>query len=147
MSAGDACRRDDGLKTIAGTARITSEIERRSKACTWPLSSDACQREDGLKTTAGGAISFAPPPTPKPSTTSRTGREGCKPAYGTLGQETRRGHWLADTGGLVALQRTDDGGRTMGGIRHWRGSAKYTETGRPTDRHRHTLKKHNLSEN
>ena len=26
---------------------------------------------------------------------------------------------------MVALRRTDDGGRTMGGTRHWRGAAEY----------------------
>ena len=26
----------------------------------------------------------------------------------------------------MALRRTDDGGQTMGGTRHWRGAAKYT---------------------
>ena len=50
----------------------------------------------------------------------------CNPAYGTLGQETRRGHWSAGSGGLVALRRTDDGGRTMYGTRHWRGAAEYS---------------------
>ena len=43
-------------------------------------------RVEGLKTIAGGAVSFAPPPTPKPSTPSRTGRGGCNPADGTLGR-------------------------------------------------------------
>ena len=37
---------------------------------------DACQCVKGLKTIAGGAVSFANPPTPKPRTTSRTGRGG-----------------------------------------------------------------------
>ena len=50
---------------------------------------------------------------------------GCKPAYGTLGRETSRGHWSAGAGGLVALRQTGDGGRTMGGTRHWRGAAEY----------------------
>ena len=27
---------------------------------------------------------------------------------------------------MVALRRTDDGGRTMGDTRHWRGEAEYT---------------------
>ena len=31
---------------------------------------------EGLKTITGGAVSFAPPPTPNPITTSRTGRGG-----------------------------------------------------------------------
>ena len=56
-------------------------------------------------------------------------RGGCKPAYGTLGRKNRRGHWSAEAGGLVAFRLTDDGERTMGGTRHWRGSAEYTETG------------------
>ena len=46
------------------------------EACTWPPAGDACRQDNGLKTTAGGAVSFAPPPTPKPSTTSRTGWGG-----------------------------------------------------------------------
>ena len=46
---------------------------------------------------------------------------GCKPAYGRLGREIRRGHWSAGAGGLVAFRRTDDGGRTTGGTRHWGG--------------------------
>ena len=36
---------------------------------------------------------------------------------------------MAEAGGLVALRQTDSGGRTMGGTRHWRGSAEYAETG------------------
>ena len=27
---------------------------------------------------------------------------------------------------MVALRRTDDGGRTMGGTRHWRGATEYS---------------------
>ena len=72
---------------------------------------------------------FAPPhtPIPKPSNTSRIGRGGggCKPEYGTLGRGTRGGHWSAGAKGLGARRRTDDGGRTMGGTRHWRGAAEY----------------------
>ena len=41
-------------------------------------------RVEGLKTIAGGAVSFAPPPTPKPSTTSRTGRGGVQTCIGPL---------------------------------------------------------------
>ena len=66
----------------------------------------------------------APPPTPKPSTTSCTGRGGggCKPAYGTLGQGTRRGHWSADIrrfGSFPTDGRwgTHDGGPDTGGGR------------------------------
>ena len=36
---------------------------------------------------------------------------------------------MAEAGGFVAFRRTDDGGWMMGGTRHWRGSAEYTETG------------------
>ena len=35
-------------------------------------------------TIAGGAVSYAPPPTPEPSTASRTGLEGKPPNIGTL---------------------------------------------------------------
>ena len=41
---------------------------------------------------------------------------GRKPAYGTLGKETRKIHWSTEAGGLVAFRRTDDRGRTMWGI-------------------------------
>ena len=73
-----------------------------------------------------GAPSSSPPhphPSQVPPAVQVGG--GCKPAYGTLGRETRRGHWSAGAGGLVALLRTDDGGRTMGGTSHWRGAAEY----------------------
>ena len=107
---------------------LKRELERRLEQERYPGA--ACRRVEVLKTIAGGAVSFALPPTPKPSTTSRTGRGGgCKPAYGTLGQENRRGHWSAEAGGLVAFRRTDDGGRTIGVTRHWRGSDEYTEMG------------------
>ena len=74
------------------------------------------RRVEGLKTIAGGVVSFAPPHTPKPSTTSRISPVGCKPAYGMLGKENRRRHLSAEAGGLVAFRRTDHGGRTMWGI-------------------------------
>ena len=68
------------------------------------------------------------PPHPHPSQVPPAAQVvggGCKPAYGTLGWEARRGHWSAGAGGLVALRRTDDGGRTMGGTIQWRGAAEY----------------------
>ena len=79
------------------------------------LKGDACQRVEGLKTIAGGAVSFAPSPTPKPSTTSRTGRGGVQTyiwdaGFRKPGEDIGR----PIAGGLVAFLRTDDGGRTMG---------------------------------
>ena len=52
-------------------------------------------RVEGLKTMSGGAVSFAPPSTPKPSTTSRTVRGGGANLLWTDGQETRRRLWSA----------------------------------------------------
>ena len=79
----------------------------------------------------GAPSPFAPPHThtPKPSTTSRIGRGGgCKPAYGTLGRQSRRGHWSAEARGLVALGRTDDGGeQTL--EESWRNTQKRAERG------------------
>ena len=126
---GDAYQTSRGTHDYCGPQESRGKSSVRRRHALGRLSGDACRRDDGLKTTAGGSVSFAPPhtPTPKPSTTSRIGRGGggYKPAYGTLGRETRRGHWSAGARGLVALRRTDDEGRTMGGIRHWRGAAEY----------------------
>ena len=125
---GDAYQTSRGTRDYCGPQELRGKSSVGRRHALGRLSDDACRRDDGLKTTAGGAVSFAPPhtPTPKPSTTSRIGRGvGCKSAYGTLGRETRRGHWSAGAGGLVALRRTDDAGRTMGGTRNWRGAAEY----------------------
>ena len=46
---------------------------------------DACRRVKEPKAIAGEAVSYAPPPTPKPSTASRTGRGGTQAHVGTLG--------------------------------------------------------------
>ena len=117
-----------GADRETGTARIKREIERWLNQACYP--GDAWRREERLKTIAGGAVSFSPPPTPKPSTTSRTGRGGgCKPAYGTLGQETRRGHWSADSRRVGSFPTDRQWGTDDGGTRHWRRSAEYTETG------------------
>ena len=80
------------------------------------LKGDAYRLGEGLKTIAGGAVSFVPPPTPKPSTTSRTDRGG--------GANLHMVRWVRKpgedigrpiAGGLVAFRRTDNGGRTMWG--------------------------------
>ena len=82
-----------------------------------------------------GAPSPSPPhphPSQVPPAAQVGGGGGCKPAYGTLGRENRRGHWSAKAGGLVAFRRTDDGGRTMGETRHWggrRNTQKWAERG------------------
>ena len=75
----------------------------------------------GLKTIVVGAVSFAPPPTPKPSTTSRTGRGGVqtcmwdagegKQKKTLVGRSRRVGRFLTD-----GQWGTDDVGN-----RHWRG--------------------------
>ena len=46
---------------------------------------DACRRVKELKAITGGAVSYAPPPTPEPSTTSRTDWGGEPANVGTLG--------------------------------------------------------------
>ena len=58
------------------------------------LSGDACRRDDGLTTTAGAVYFFAPPhtPTPKPSKTSRIGREGGG------GASLHMGRWVGELG-------------------------------------------------
>ena len=86
--AGEATvQRSDGVEQ-----RSCSYIYRRIRACLpgpetdkTHTPDDACQRVKERKAIAGGAVSYAPPPTPEPSTTSRTVRGG-KPANGgTLG--------------------------------------------------------------
>ena len=76
-------------------------------------------------TIAGGAISFAPPPTPKPSTTIRTGREGgCKPSYVTLDSTPGEGHLVGSQPEGCRLP-TD---RRRVTRRFWRWTSDYTET-------------------
>ena len=52
-----------------------------------------------------------PPPTPKPSTTSRTGQGGCKPAYGTLDRTPGEGNLVGNQpeGCTRIFRRRDDG--------------------------------------
>ena len=84
-----------GADRETGTARIERELERRLNQACYP--DDAWRRDKRLKTIVGGAVSFAPPPTPKPSTTSRTGRRGGANLHmGRWVQETRRVNWSAD---------------------------------------------------
>ena len=71
-----------GADRETGTAGIEREFERRRRHA---LPGDK-RRDEGLKTIAGGAVYFAPPPTPKPSTTSRTGRGG--------GANLHMGRWV-----------------------------------------------------
>ena len=59
-----------GADRETGTAR-NEEGNRASTRHANP--GDACRQDKGIQTIAGGAVSFASPPTPKPSTTSRTG--------------------------------------------------------------------------
>ena len=66
---------------------------------------DAYRRVKELKTIAGGASPTFPPPTPEPSTTSRTGQG--KPSYGTL--ENRRGHLSTVSWRFGDFRRMDDG--------------------------------------
>ena len=100
-----------GAKETAPPAMVLSPASRLP----WPGNACLRRRSNSLSIPAG-------PPT-KPSTTSRTGRGGgCKPAYGTLGQETRRGHWSADSRRVGSFPTdgrwgTDDGGPDTGGGR------------------------------
>ena len=123
-----------------GTAGIEREVERRRRHI---FPGDE-RRDEGLKTIAGGAVSFAPPPTPKPSTTSRTGRGGVQTCIWdsgsgkqkrTLVGQSRRvgsfptdGRWGTDDGGdqtLEAVGEIHRNGR-RGGI--W--EEKREETGK-----------------
>ena len=90
------------------------ELERRRRH---PNLGVACWRVEGLQTIAGGAISFAPPPTPKPSTTSRTGRGGVQTCIWAAGQEKRRGHWSAVRRRAEDFWQTDDEGQDAAGGR------------------------------
>ena len=48
-----------------------------------------CWRIEDLNIIEGGAVSYAPPPTPEPSTTSRTGQAGQTFKHQDSGQATR----------------------------------------------------------
>ena len=97
------------------------ELERRRRHA---FPGVACRRVEGLQTIAGGSVTFAPPPTPKPSTTSRTGRGGCKPALGRVtGNQERT---LVGRQPVGCRFPTDGRQRTR---RCWRGAAKYTDMG------------------
>ena len=56
----------------------------------------------------GGAISYEPPPTTEPSTTSSTGRGG-QAIIRDAGQETRRGRWSAVRRRCIDFRQTDNG--------------------------------------
>ena len=100
-----------GLATVRGWNRAHRHIIRaclpgpETKKTHTP--GDACRHVEELKTIAGGAVSFAPPPTPEPSTTSLTGWGGGHTFIRDAGQETRRGHWLAISRRVVDFLRTD----------------------------------------
>ena len=64
------------------------------------LPGDACQRVEELKTIAGGAVYFAPPPIPEPSTTIRTGRGGAKLHTGCWAENQEKGIGRQSAGGL-----------------------------------------------
>ena len=53
----------------------------------------AYQRVEELKIIEGGAVSYAPTPTPEPSTTSHTGLGGKLSYVRTLDREPGAGHW------------------------------------------------------
>ena len=71
---------------------------------------DNCRRVKGLQTIAGCAVSFDPPPTPRPSTTSRTGRG--------WGANLHTGRWIGN----------QENQQPAEGCHCWRWSANYTET-------------------
>ena len=75
-----------GGRRLPGTARIERELGRQRPA---QYPDDAWQRDERLQTIAGGAVSKAPPPTPEPSTASRTGQgDGTPTTIGSLGRTT-----------------------------------------------------------
>ena len=80
----------------------TTRIDKGQRASTKKrYLSDACQRVEELNTIAGGAVSFVPPSTPKPSTTSRTSQGGGgKPSYGTLDRKPGEDIGRPSAGGL-----------------------------------------------
>ena len=104
--------RGGGSDRETGTARIERELERRLKQARYP--GNAWRQDERLKTIAGDAVSFAPPPTPKPSTTSRTGRGGANLQMGRWVRKPEEDIGRPISGGLVDFRQTDDGGRTMG---------------------------------
>ena len=115
--------RGGGADRETGTARIKREIERRrydrhSLVRIMPA-------HETMDSRPSWEAPSPSPPHPHPSQVPPAAQVGggCKPEYGMLGRENRRGHWSTEARGLVAFRRTDDGGQAMGG------SAEYTETG------------------
>ena len=72
------------------------------------LPGDACRCVEEIKTIAGGAVFFTPPPTPDPSTTSRTGRGGGNLHMGRWTGNQEKGIWLAVSRRAEDFRRTDD---------------------------------------
>ena len=75
----------------------------------------ACRRVKGLQTIAEVVVFFAPPPRPKTSTTSRTGRGGVQICIWAAGQENSRGHWSAVRRRAEDFRQTDDEGPDAAG--------------------------------
>ena len=100
--------RGGGGETETGTTIIDEGPQALSTLSSWACY--ACQRVEDLHIIDRGVVSYAPPPTPKPSTISRTGRgANLHNLRRWTGNQGQHGIGRKSVGRFLDFQRTDDG--------------------------------------